>query len=42
MMNSEDDPEYKPFTDKELVKGIVIAFVLLVYAYIFLKIVILD
>jgi hypothetical protein len=44
-MESEDqnkEPDYKPFTDKELVRFISIAFVLAVYFFIFLKIIILH
>ncbi len=37
-----DAPEYKPFTDKDLVKVMVMGFVLLVYIFIFLKILFLE
>lgn len=36
------EPEPKRFTDKELVKGIVILFVFAIYFFIFLKILFLD
>ncbi len=38
----EKKPDYKPFTDKELVKFISILFVVAVYVVIFLKIVFLK
>ncbi|MFZ6011976.1 MAG: hypothetical protein ACOYXT_16660 [Bacteroidota bacterium] len=38
----QDLPGYKTFTDKELVKGLVIFFVFFVYFFIFLKILFLE
>jgi hypothetical protein len=44
MQNNDqnNDPDYKPFTDKELVKVISIVFVFAVYFFIFLKIILLK
>jgi hypothetical protein len=40
--DQNEDPDYKPFTDKELVKYISIAFVFVIYLFMFLKILILN
>lgn len=41
-IEKQHQPEYKPFTDKHLVKAIAIVFVLMVYAVIFMKILFLE
>ncbi len=40
--NEMNEPEHKPFTDKELVRVVAIVFVLAIYLIIFLKILILQ
>jgi hypothetical protein len=42
MENEYKDPDYKPFTDKGLVRFLCIAFVFVVYLYIFLKVLVLS
>jgi len=40
--DQNNEPDYKPFTDKELVRVVSILFVLAVYFVIFLKILVLH
>lgn len=39
---NNEQPDYKPFTDKELVKVMTILFVLAIYMFIFMKILFLN